>query len=237
MGQRYPWARYVASIAASMAIAYFPFAADRPVPILDWFDLAVHEAGHLVAAFLPELVMFMAGSFAQIAFPLGMAIYFLARRRDAAAGGFCLAWAGTSAWDVSVYVADAPVQALPLVGGGQHDWAYILGHFDAVDRAGDVANAVEASGAGLAILGVVVAFAAMVRSLQAPKRATVRRRIAPERELQVRTPRTYDPEPDAPRRVPPDPSPAVPPVAGLEEEMPGDPWAAPQAPPPSADWR
>ena len=237
MGQRYAWARYVSSIAASVVIAYFPFVIGEPVPILDWFDLAVHEAGHLVAAFLPELVMFMAGSFAQIAFPLAMGIYFLALRRDAAAGGFCLAWAGTSAWDVSVYVADAPVQALPLVGGGQHDWAYILGHFDAVDRAGEVAGAVEASGAGLVVLGVVIAFVALVRSLQVPKRVVVARRAAPERDLPVRAPRTYDPDAAAPRRVPPDPSPAAPPVAGLEEEMPGDPWAELEALPPSTDWR
>jgi hypothetical protein len=26
-----------------------------------------------------------------------------------------------------VYVADARTEALPLVGGGEHDWAYLLG--------------------------------------------------------------------------------------------------------------
>jgi hypothetical protein len=36
----------------------------------------------------------------------------------------CLVWAGASAWDVSVYAADAVSQRLPLVGG-LHDWAYI----------------------------------------------------------------------------------------------------------------
>ena len=81
------------------------------------FYLAVHETGHLLAAFMPRLVMFIAGSAAQVAFPLAMAGYFWVRRRDAAAAGFCLAWAGTSARDVSVYAGDAVRQALPLVGG------------------------------------------------------------------------------------------------------------------------
>ena len=30
---------------------------------------------------------------------------------------FVLAWAGASAWDVSVYIADAPYQRLALIGG------------------------------------------------------------------------------------------------------------------------
>ena len=63
--------------------------------------------------------MFLAGSVLQVAVPLGLAAYFgLLRRKEWASAGFCLAWAGTSARDVAVYVADAPVQALPLIGGG-----------------------------------------------------------------------------------------------------------------------
>src|SRR5512145_677943 len=117
------WGRTAAIGLVAVVVAWFAFALARPVPLLDGFDLAVHEAGHLLAAFLPEVAMFAAGSFAQIAFPLFMAAYFGLRRRDAAAAGFCLVWAGASAWDVSVYAADAVSQSLPLVGGGQHDWA------------------------------------------------------------------------------------------------------------------
>ncbi len=145
----------LAGLAA--VIGWVAFVANRPVPLLDWFDLAIHETGHLVAFFLPELVMFMAGSFAQIAFPLAVAVYFVWRRHDLPAGGFCLAWAGTSAWDVGVYIADAPVQALPLIGGGQHDWAYILGHFGAVERAAAVAGSVEAAGAVAVLAGIGLA--------------------------------------------------------------------------------
>jgi len=144
-------------------ISWFAFVAQREVPLLDWFDLAVHEAGHLGAAgFLPRLAMFMAGSVAQVAFPAAMALYFALRRGDLPAAGFCTAWAGTSAWDVSVYAADAVHQSLPLVGGGEHDWAFILGPqgFDALHMTGTVAGFIEFSGAVLAVLGIGLAVSA-----------------------------------------------------------------------------
>jgi hypothetical protein len=137
----------------SGVVAWFAFGAERPVPLLDWFDLAIHETGHLVAAPLPEVAMFAAGSVAQVAFPIAMALYFGLRRRDPAAVGFCLVWAGASAWDVSVYAADAIRQSLPLVGGGQHDWAWLLGHFGALDRTYQVAGIIESVGGLMAAAG------------------------------------------------------------------------------------
>jgi len=67
---------------------------------------------------------------------------------------------------VSVYIADAPVQALPLVGGGTHDWAWILGRFDAIDRAGSIAGFVEVLGALMVVSGIVMAVVAMVARLR-----------------------------------------------------------------------
>jgi len=60
-------------------------------------------------------------------------------------------------WDVSVYIADAPVQSLPLVGGGQHDWAFLLSQWDLMHLADEIAGFVEYSGAVLAVTGIVVA--------------------------------------------------------------------------------
>lgn len=147
---------YLSAACAAAVIGGFAFILTEPVPLLDWFDLGIHEVGHLIAAPLPELVMFMAGSFAQLAFPLAMAAYFHFGRKDWAASGFCLAWAGTSAWDVSVYVADAPYQALPLIGGGTHDWAYILGHYNAIDQAGSIAGFIEKGGLLLVLAGIAL---------------------------------------------------------------------------------
>lgn len=159
--------RPLTGAAIGAVITWFAFVANRQVPILDWFDLAVHEAGHLIALPLPRLGMFLAGSIAQVAFPLAMAAYFWTRSRDAAASGFCLAWAGTSAWDVSVYAGDAVAQSLPLVGGGEHDWAYILGPrgFDALHMTDAIAGFIEFSGAVLALLGIGVALRSALAGL------------------------------------------------------------------------
>jgi hypothetical protein len=123
------------------------------VLLLGLVDLGFHELGHLVFAWAPQLVMFAMGSGTQLLVPIGLAAYFLVVRRDLAGGGLCLAWAATSAYDVAVYVADAPYERLALIGG-EHDWAFVLGQLNLIDRAGAIA-------AGLKTLGVLLLLAAI----------------------------------------------------------------------------
>lgn len=169
------WGRYLAAALGAAAISAFAFVLRSPVPVFDWIDLGVHELGHILVGFGPRMLHFLAGSVAQVAVPAGLAVYFGWRQRDAAGAGFCLAWAGTSAWDVSVYISDAPVQALPLVGGGTHDWAYLLGPqgWDAIGSAGAVAGFVDFLGMAAAALGAVVALSPAVRHAWRRRRATV----------------------------------------------------------------
>jgi hypothetical protein len=74
------------------------------------------------------------------------------------ATGLCLAWAGASAADVAVYVADAPYEALPLVGG-HHDWAFILGRLGALDAALAIAAWIRGGGALLLLGGLAACLA------------------------------------------------------------------------------
>jgi len=179
------WGRYALGAVVAVVIGWVAFGAEKPVPGLDLFDLGMHELGHLLTALLPRMVMFLAGSVFQVAVPLGLAAYFLFRRREWASAGFCVAWAGTSARDVAVYVADAPVQALPLIGGGTHDWAYLLGPqgFDCIDRAGAVARFTEVLGLLMVVGGVGVCLWPLVSRRWAPRplpvEAPVRRATAP----------------------------------------------------------
>lgn len=168
------WGRTTTAATVAALIGATAFVWEREVPLLDGFDLAVHETGHILTAFMPDMVMFMAGSVAQVAVPLALALYFLADGRDRAAAVFCLAWAGTSARDVSVYASDAVAQALPLIGGGQHDWAYILGPrgFDALDRTSEVAGFIAAIGALMVLGGLGLAATTVVRELRADRRMT-----------------------------------------------------------------
>jgi hypothetical protein len=95
--------------------------------LLDAVDLAIHETGHLVFAPFGEFLGFLGGTLFQLALPVAFVVYFR-QRADRYAASVGLWWVAQNCWNVSVYVRDARAQALPLVGGGEHDWAYLLGH-------------------------------------------------------------------------------------------------------------
>lgn len=170
----------MAGAVAGAVMGFFPFVRGTRVPLLGGVDLGFHELGHMLTYPFPEVVTGLMGSVTQIAVPLGLAAYFWFRRRDLLGVGLCLAWAGTSAWDVSVYIADAPYQHLPLIGG-RHDWAYLLGSggLGNLGAAAGIAKAVEVMGALLVVAGIVVCFLGPLRhreptSTQMPKTLPVR---------------------------------------------------------------
>lgn len=165
--RRHGWVRNLLVTSVAGSIALFPFWRGQRVPVLTWVDFAVHETGHLLAGWLPSLVMFMAGSAVEIGVPLVLGIYFAVSQRDLAASGLCLAWSGAAAWGVSVYAGDAVVQSLPIVGG-EHDWAYILGPegFDALSATAMVSRAIEIGGLVLAGVGILIAIWSTVAAVR-----------------------------------------------------------------------
>lgn len=162
------WRRDVLTVVACALLGWFGMRGGR-MPVFGHVDLGFHELGHLVCYPLPvgELVTAAAGSVVQVAVPLGLALYFLVARSDHVGGAVCLAWAGTSALDVSRYIADAPYERLELLGG-DHDWAFFFSAegIDAMDRAAGVASNV-ASLAWLVFLAsfVVAVWPAMARRI------------------------------------------------------------------------
>ena len=150
----------MAGLAGCLLVGWFAFVQGRPVPLLHLVDLGVHELGHLLTYVFPDLITAAAGSAFQVLVPVGLAVIFWLVTKDRMAAGLCLAWAGSSAQQVAVYVADAPYQRLPLLGG-EHDWAFILGRLGQLDRAEDVAAAVRV----LAVLLLVAGMAACLWGL------------------------------------------------------------------------
>lgn len=148
-------------LAACAALVWTGLISGSRVPALALVDLGFHELGHLVAAPLPDLITALAGSVSQIAVPVGLAAYFLFAQRDLLGVGLCLTWAGTSARNVAVYVADAPHQALPLIGG-QHDWGFILA--GSLDLAPAIAGFVTFVAWGLALAGMGVCALGLARA-------------------------------------------------------------------------
>ena len=151
------WFRAAASAMTCVVVGWFAFGRGERVPILGHVDLGFHELGHLVTYPLPwDVVTAVMGSVTQVLVPLGLAAYFVLIRRELPSAALCLAWAGGSARDVSVYIADAPHEALPLIGGS-HDWAFILERH--LDWAAPLATAVSRGGFLLVVAGVLLATA------------------------------------------------------------------------------
>jgi hypothetical protein len=146
--------RGVAAAAACALLGLLAWGRGERIPLLGWIDLAIHESGHVATYVLPDLATAMAGSVAQVALPLAIAARF-ALRREPLSALLCLAWAGTSARDAAVYIADAPYQRLELIGG-LHDWAFALGPegLDVMDRAGGIAAVVSGAGLMMVLAGV-----------------------------------------------------------------------------------
>ena len=94
--------------------------------LLDSVDLAIHESGHLVFGPFGEFIGFAGGTLMQLLMPAAFVAYFR-RRDDSHAASVALWWVAQNLGNVATYVADARAQELPLVGGGEHDWAYLLG--------------------------------------------------------------------------------------------------------------
>lgn len=122
---------------------------------LDDLDLAIHEAGHLLFAFGGTFLTALGGTLLQLLGPLVFALYFH-RRGDRHAVTVLLWWLGQNCWNISVYVRDARSQALPLLGGGEHDWSYLLGELGLLARDQALADLVRLIGVVLYGLSVVL---------------------------------------------------------------------------------
>ena len=155
MQDRFTWdrlGRFAVALGACALIGGIAFNGATQVPVLGLFDYVSHQVAHLATTWAPPLVSLLAGPVAQVAVPLGLALYFGLRRRDPVAAAVTLAWAGTAANSVSVHIADAPFRRLPVpFPSTQHDWAYILGPhgFGTLDNAAVFALAVEIAGRAL----------------------------------------------------------------------------------------
>jgi hypothetical protein len=114
----------VASFAAA-CVAFHAFGGQGWVPILDSANLALHEAGHPLVGIFSSRASVYGGTLFQLAFPVAVAVHFH-RAGNAAGTAAGVVWLGENLLNVARYMADARVQELPLVGGGDHDWAEIF---------------------------------------------------------------------------------------------------------------
>ena len=123
-------------------------------------DLAIHETGHLLFNPFGEFIGFAGGTIFQLIMPLLFVGYFW-RRGDRHAASVALWWVAQNCGNVATYAADARSQELPLVGGGEHDWAYLLASTGHLAHDQGIARAIRTAGVlllvGSTIWGLVAA--------------------------------------------------------------------------------
>jgi hypothetical protein len=164
----------MAGLAAIGAMWWFAFEKLERIPLLEWVNLAMHQGGHMLTYAASDVQNAMAGSIAQVAIPLLIAIYFFFGRGDWIAAGVCLVWAAASAGEVSLFVADAPTQKLDLLGDDKNDWTIILGPdgYSALAKSQELAHKIRDVASVTAVVGALLCLAAPLR--------TQRRRPQPE---------------------------------------------------------
>lgn len=94
---------------------------------VDYFNLLIHEAGHLLFFFFGQFIDILAGSALQIIMPCVFLGYFL-RRGEYFNSSVMFFWIGNNVVNVSIYMKDAQAMVLPLLGGDNviHDWNYLF---------------------------------------------------------------------------------------------------------------
>jgi hypothetical protein len=122
---------------------------------LDGLDLAIHETGHLLFAFGGETLTILGGTLFQVIVP---AVFVIAlwRAGDRHGATVPLWWLAQNCWNISVYIKDARTQALPLVGGGEHDWAILLEGAGWLERDQTLGGIVYAAGVVLYAIALVL---------------------------------------------------------------------------------
>jgi len=128
------------------ADVFYEYTPGRSWPFLlaairNGIFLFIHEGGHALFYFFGRTLNILGGSFWQIAFPL-ISFVIAIRNRSHFIAPFALFWVGTNMMDVSLYMRDAPIRILPLLGGHKswHDWWNLFREWDMLEYAGTWAD-------------------------------------------------------------------------------------------------
>ena len=131
-GNRISTPKFVAFIIGFFAlIALLIFDDDGFIFIIDDANLLFHEAGHLIFGFFGNTLGLYGGTLGQLVFPVTSAVVFW-RQGSWVSASVAALWFFEHINNIAPYVADARSQELPLLGGGEHDWANILSRWGAL---------------------------------------------------------------------------------------------------------
>ena len=161
----FPW-----RLGLTLALAMYGWICLRSPGTYRWLDsldLAIHETGHLVFAPGGETLGVLGGTLMQLIVP-SVFVGALWRQGDQHGATVPLWWLGQNCWNISVYIRDARLQALPLVGGGEHDWAWLLGSWGLLQRDQLIGGVVYLVGVLLYLLALGAGWILATRPIRTP---------------------------------------------------------------------
>jgi hypothetical protein len=108
---------------------------------------------------------FAGGTLLQLITPLLFVGYFW-HRADWHAASVALCWVAQNCGNIATYAADVRAQELPLVGGGEHDWFYLLSSTGQLSHDQGIARAIRAAGVVLLVGAIVWGLVAAGRRVE-----------------------------------------------------------------------
>ncbi|MBI1940312.1 MAG: hypothetical protein HYS33_02255 [Acidobacteria bacterium] len=135
--------------------------------VIDHVNLMIHESGHLLFGWFGPTLGLWGGTLLELLVPLALAAYFVFQRHVAGAA-FSSFFFFENFLYISVYMADARSQGLPLVtvgdpDAGGHDWFRIFTSLGLLQYDTRIAAVVRLLG-WLGMIGTVVWFARYTRA-------------------------------------------------------------------------
>ena len=145
--------------------------------VFHWIFLYVHEGGHFLFSFFGKTLAILGGSFWQVMFPL--LAFVIALRDRSRIAPFASFLTGFNLLAVSLYMRDARLRLLPLLGGDKrrHDWWNLFREWNMLDSAEIFADVTYGVGIVLCVgsvaAGLFLAFKAFFKPKTiAPKEIT-----------------------------------------------------------------
>ena len=160
---RSPWL-YVALLAFFIYLYFqiFYFTTEGSPNLLliglYFIEFGVHEASHMVFAFLPPIFTAAAGSIGEVSFTALLA-YAGFRAKSYFAGIFGLLWVMLAMNNAGRYMADARAQQLQLIGLSDHpihDWNFVFGQLGWLQADTTIGGTVRVLGDVIGTAGILL---------------------------------------------------------------------------------
>lgn len=147
----------IGRLLLTAALAVYGFIIlrfDETISVVHNIDLPIHETGHLVFAPFSEQVTAFGGTLFQLIVPIVFAVSFFVRG-DRHAASVMVWWVGENCIGIGHYMADAVVMELNLVGGGEHDYAFLFGEWNVLAYSERIGHDVKLVGGAIMLAATV----------------------------------------------------------------------------------